>query len=186
MNNWDIANIQVCDKVTERKIRYDTTTEEHSCILLEAKSQNIVLFHKIAASFAMITNQNKLTIPKGSYTLAYYWKNRPFNLYIWRDKNGNYLGSYFNIVKNTCLADNLLSFEDLIIDVLVFPNGHYFILDEDELSEPLAQFENGFVQQALHSLIDMIDLLLPQTISEAEKNFKHEKILPLLQIAEQG
>ncbi|MEI3611495.1 DUF402 domain-containing protein [Pseudogracilibacillus sp. SO30301A] len=181
MTNWDTFNIQIHDKVIERKIRYNTTIVEHSCMLLEAKNQNIVLFHKIATSFTMITDQNKLTIPEGSYTLAYYWKDQPFNLYIWRDKNGNYLGSYFNIVKNTCLADNLLSFEDLIIDVVVFPNGDYFILDEDELPKPLAQFENGFVLQSLNSLIDIIDSFLPQTISEASTTFKHEKILPWLE-----
>ena len=61
----------------------------------------------------------KLTIPIGSYTIAYYWKDRPYNLYIWRDNEGKYLGSYFNIVRNTYMADTLVSFEDLIIDILV-------------------------------------------------------------------
>ncbi len=177
MVDLSTLTIQSCDKVIERKIRYDSTIVEHSCILLKAKNQNVVLFHKILDSFTMIANQNKLTIPKGSYTLAYYWKYRPFNLYIWRDNNGNYLGSYFNIVKNTFITDKLVSFEDLIIDIMVLPNREYFILDEDELPEPLDQFENGFVQQALNSLTDSIDILLSQTISETENTFKHEELL---------
>lgn len=56
----------------------------------------------------------------------------------------------------------------------------YFILDEDELPEPLDQFENGFVQQALNSLTDSIDIYLSQTISETENTFKHEELLPWL------
>ncbi|API90734.1 hypothetical protein J32TS6_39070 [Virgibacillus pantothenticus] len=180
MDNWNNTNIQLFDKVIERKIRYDKTIVEHTCTLLEAKNSSIVLFHKIATLFTMVTDQDKLTIPKGSYTLAYYWKYRPFNLYIWRNENGNYLGSYFNIVKNTCLVDNLLSFEDLIIDVLVFPNGDCFILDEDELPKPLAQFEHGFALQSLNSLIGNIDSFLGQTISNANMTFPHKKILPLL------
>ena len=36
-----------------------------------------------------------------------------------------------------------MSFEDLIIDILVLPSGEYFILDEDELPEPIEVFEGG-------------------------------------------
>lgn len=49
------------------------------------------------------------------------------------------------------MTEELVSFEDLIIDVMVLPNGEYFILDEDELPESLVQvcstgtkFINGF------------------------------------------
>ncbi|KKB34086.1 DUF402 domain-containing protein [Bacillus thermotolerans] len=180
MVNLSTPTIQCCDKIIERKIRYDSVVVEHSCMLLKTQNQNVVLFHKILDSFTMIANQSKLTIPKGSYTIAYYWKDRPYNLYIWRDNKGNYLGSYFNIVKNTYMTDKLVSFEDLIIDIMVLPNGDYFILDEDELPEPLDQFENGSVQQALYSLTDSIDILLSQTISETENTYKHEELLPWL------
>jgi len=175
-----MSPIQRVDKVIERKIRYDSTVVEYSCILLKAQNQNFVLFHEIMDSFTMIANQTKLTISKGSYTIAYYWKNRPYNLYIWRDNKGNYIGSYFNIVKNTYMIDNLVSFEDLIIDILVLPNGDYFILDEDELPEPLNQFEDGSVQQTVNSLTESLDMLLSQIISETENLYKHEELLPLL------
>ncbi|MGE7767153.1 DUF402 domain-containing protein [Peribacillus sp. NPDC096540] len=180
MVNLSKPTIQRGDKIIERKIRYDSAVVEHSCMLLKAQNQNVVLFHKILDSFTMIANQTKLTISKGSYTIAYYWKDRPYNLYIWRDNKGNYLGSYFNIVKNTYMKDNLVSFDDLIIDILVLPNGDYFILDEDELPDPLDQFENGSVQQTLNSLTDSIDILLSQTISETENTYKHEELLPWL------
>ncbi|MED4534857.1 DUF402 domain-containing protein [Metabacillus fastidiosus] len=180
MVHLSTPTIQYRHKVIERKIRYDSTVVEHKCIQLKIDNQKTVLFHKVLNSFTMIADQNKLTIPKGSYTLAYYWKDKPFNLYIWRDNKGDYLGSYFNIVKNTYITDNLVSFEDLIIDIMVLPNEDYFILDEDELPESLDQFENGFVQQALNSLIDSIDILLSQTISETENIFKHENLLPWL------
>lgn len=176
MVNLSTPTIQRCNKIIERKIRYDSAVVEHTCMLLKAQNQNVVLFHKILDSFTMIANQTKLTIPKGSYTIAYYWKDRPYNLYIWRDNKGNYLGSYFNIVKNTYMTDNLVSFEDLIIDIMVLPNGAYFILDEDELPKPLDLFENGSVQQTLNSLTDSIDIILSQTISETENTYKHEEL----------
>ena len=175
-----ILPIQRGDKIIERKIRYDSVVVEHGCKLLKAQNKNVVLFHSIQNSFTMIASQTKLSIPKGSYTIGYYWIDRPYNLYIWRDKKGKYLGSYFNIVKNTYMTDKLVSFEDLIIDILVLPNGEYFILDEDELPEALFRFENGSVLQALNALTDSIDILLPQIISETENNYKHEELLPWL------
>ena len=47
-------------------------------------------------------------------------------------------------------------FEDLIIDILVLPSGEYFILDEDELPEPLESFEDGYVAEALYVLKEII------------------------------
>ncbi|MGG4266769.1 DUF402 domain-containing protein [Peribacillus simplex] len=172
--------IQRCYKIIERKIRYDSVTVEHDCLLLKSQNQNVVLFHKVMDSFTMVAGPTKLTIPIGSYTIAYYWKDRPYNLYIWRDYEGEYLGSYFNIVKNTEMTDKLVSFEDLIIDILVLPDGDCFILDEEELPVPLEQFEKGSVKQTLNYLLDSIDSLLSQTISESEKSYKHKDLLPWL------
>lgn len=168
-------------KIIERKIRYDSILVDTDCVLLEVKEHKVILFHKVVESFTMKGNSYELTIPKGSYTLAYYWKDRPYNLYVWRDKNGSYLGSYFNIVRNTNFTGEMLSFEDLIIDLLVFPNGEHFILDEDELPLPFHQFENGFVQQSLQILMSSLNLLLPQILKEGRTKYNHKELLRLLE-----
>lgn len=155
-------------KIIERKIRYDSTIVEHTCLLFEKKLKSIVLFHEVQYLFTMTAHDTSLIIPKGSYTIAYYWEDRPYNLYIWRDKDGRYLGSYFNIVKNTQVTNEVVSFEDLIIDIMVLPNGEYFMLDEDELPEPIESFEDGYVNEALHVLKDIIQKSLPQMIIETE------------------
>ncbi|MFD6209485.1 DUF402 domain-containing protein [Peribacillus sp. NPDC060253] len=179
MDNIFTPAIQRGDELIERKIRYDSLVVEHNCLVLKAHKQHVVLFHEIMDSFTMNAGPTKLTIPIGSYTIAYYWKDRPYNLYIWRDHEGNYLGSYFNIVKNTYMTDRLVSFEDLIIDILVLPNGNHFILDEDELPVPLDRFENGSVRQSLKALLDSIDSILSQTLSDSENSYKHEDLLSL-------
>lgn len=167
-------------EIIERKIRYDSLVVEHTCLLLNAQNHHVVLFHEIMDAFTMKAGPIKLNIPIGSYTIAYYWKDRPYNLYIWRDNEGNYLGSYFNIVKNTYMTNKLLSFEDLIIDIMVLPDGSHFILDEEELPVPLEQFESGSVKQALNSLLDSIDILLSLIIEESGKLYKHYDLLPWL------
>lgn len=164
----------------ERKIRYDSKFVDYKCSLLSAQNQSLVLFHIIKESFTMQVNHNNITIPVGSYTIAYYWEDRPYNLYFWRDRQGNYLASYFNIVKNTKFEENMVSFEDLIIDILALPNGNYFILDEDELPEALERFENGSVKRALETLLSSINDVLSQTIAESKSIYNHKIFIPLL------
>ncbi|MFK7681939.1 DUF402 domain-containing protein [Priestia megaterium] len=180
MCNLTKSTIKTGKKIVERKIRYDSTIVETDCKLLNINEQDIILFHKVLVPFTMKGAQYELTIPKDGYTLAYYWKEKPYNLYIWRDKNGSYLGSYFNIVKNTVIADTIVSFEDLVIDILILPNGEYFILDEDELPVSLNQFEDGFVHQALQTLTNSIKPLLHRTLLKSEKEFPHKDILSTL------
>ncbi|CAH0262902.1 DUF402 domain-containing protein [Peribacillus simplex] len=180
MDNIFTPALQRGDEIIERKIRYDSLIVEYNCLLLKAQNQPVVLFHEIMDSFTIKTGLIELTIPIGSYTIAHYWKDRPYNLYIWRNNQGNYLGSYFNIVRNTYMEDKLVSFEDLIIDILVLPGGAHFILDEEELPVPLEKYESGSVKQSLNSLLDSIDILLSQTISESEKLYKHKDLLPWL------
>lgn len=164
-------------EIIERKIRYDGTTIDHACLLIEAQQDKIILYHEVQYSFTMAANDKKLTIPKGSYTVAYYWGNRPYNLYVWRDQDGGYLGSYFNIVKNTCITDEVVSFEELILDIMILPSGEFFILDEDELPESLEQFEDGYVEKALHTVKNTIQESLPKIISETATLYKKINIV---------
>ena len=60
----------------------------------------------------------------------------------------------------------MVSFEDLIIDIMVLPNGEYFILDEDELPEPLGNFEGGYVRKALYGLKEIIQKSTPIVLGQ--------------------
>lgn len=179
---FNLESNKIIEKeIIERKIRYDSKIVDYKCSLLSVRNDCIVLFHIIKETFTMQVNHTEITIPVGSYTIAYYWKNRPYNLYFWRDREGNYLASYFNIVKNTKFQENMVSFEDLIIDVLALPNGEYFILDEDELPEALERFENGFVKRGLDTLLKCIYEILDQTIEESESIYNHNIFIPFLE-----
>ncbi|MDR9853889.1 DUF402 domain-containing protein [Paenibacillus sp. VCA1] len=154
--------------IIERKIRYDATVVDHDCRLLKLELPKIVLLHKVDKPFTMASGASELTIPAGTYTFAYYWIDRPYNLYFWRDGHGDYLGSYFNIARNTTVTGQAVTFEDLIIDLLVLPDGEYFVLDENELPEPLHRFEGGLVQDALQSLIGRMDGIIRDAKAETE------------------
>ncbi|MED1747705.1 MULTISPECIES: DUF402 domain-containing protein [Bacillus] len=168
------------DEVIERKIKYDQKVVEHTCQLLDAQGQQAVLFHKIEDTFMMRAGDGALTIPKGSYTTAYYWKDRPYNLYFWRNDQGKELGSYFNIVGDTRFNGQLVMFEDLIVDLLVLPNGDFFVLDEDELPESLTDFEHGSVRRALEGVMASLESLLDQVRADAKGKYHHSLFEPML------
>ncbi|MBN8192837.1 DUF402 domain-containing protein [Bacillus sp. NTK074B] len=168
---------QVGDRIIERKFGYDGSVVDHSCRVLKMGVEEAVLFHKIEDDFTMSINESSLTVQKGSYTIAHYWENRAYNLYIWRDYSGEYVGSYFNIVKNTNMNNEVVSFEDLIIDLLVFKDGKAFVLDEDELLVSIEEFENGLVLKELNELVDELDRLLPKLISDSRVYFPHDVFL---------
>lgn len=78
-----------------------------------------------------------LRIPRVSYSVAFYWCDRSYNVYIFRNQNNKVFGLYINIVKDTNINQNFVTFKDLVIDIVVEPNGKYAVLDEEELAVPL-------------------------------------------------
>ena len=168
-------------KIMERKIRYDATISEYECVPLDVEKQKAVLFYWIKDSFTINFNRMKFTVPEDSYTIAFYWADRPYNVYMWRDREGNYLGSYFNIVRNTSISPEMVSYEDLIVDVMALPGQGYVVLDEHELPEPLERFENGYVHRSLIALTASMENILSDILSEAGRIYKHERLIPLFE-----
>ncbi|MCF2647521.1 DUF402 domain-containing protein [Niallia circulans] len=159
-------------KITERKIRYDSTTEDYPCKLLHADTRKITLLHQVEKPFEMRKGKQKLVIPKGTFTFAYYWLDQPYNLYFWRDTTGKYLGAYFNIVRKNWIQNDMVIYEDLIIDIVIRPNNMYYILDQEELPQPIEIFEDGFVQKALHNLLERKDAIIDEVFVETAHFFQ--------------
>lgn len=79
-------------------------------------------------------------------------------------------------MKNTLIGVDSVSFEDLILDILVFPDGEYYILDEDELPVSIECFEEGKVKSALNMLTSTLLLILENAKEEAASTFSHESL----------
>mgnify|MGYP001241830837 FL=1 len=172
-----IGNVET---VTERKIRYDSGVVEYACVPLDIGKRSAVLFHAIREAFAIEAGSRVIPIPKGSYTIAYYWTDRPYNLYFMRDGEGRCLGAYFNIVRNTTISGGTVCYEDLIIDCMALPDGEVLILDEHELPEPLDRFENGYVRRALDELTASLRDVLSAVIADAAGIYRHDRFVPWL------
>lgn len=148
--------------ILERKVRYDGTVSEYHCRLVDRNEQGLVLVYEIPQNFTMEVNHQPVHIPAGAVTVGFYWEDRPYNVYHWRTKEGSYLGSYFNLVKDTSITERRVSYIDLIVDVMVLPDGSHAVLDLDELPQPLHSFEDGSVEWHLQQLISQKDKIVAE------------------------
>jgi uncharacterized protein len=79
-----------------------------------------------------------LTLPAGTLTVAYYWTDRPYNVYHWIAPGGDTLAYYFNLSGPVRITAERVEWEDLTVDVLVTPNRTVRVLDEDQIPSAAA------------------------------------------------
>jgi hypothetical protein len=79
----------------------------------------------------------------------YFALERPYNAFALYRASGAFVGWYCNVTHPTAVTGRTITWHDLYVDVIVYPDGRALVLDEDELAE------SGVAQQdpALHACI---------------------------------
>lgn len=117
-------------RIIEVKRTLSGTEKRFECaVLLRNDTHVVVLFVAPAAMHV-----HGIDLPAGTITFGHFWTDRPYNVYHWLDRtSGATIGYYVNLSDGTRVAEGLLEWRDLAIDVLLLPNGRMTILDEDEV-----------------------------------------------------
>lgn len=91
---------------------------------------------------------------KGDRFVESYFDNRWYNIFEIYDRDTDDLkGWYCNITTPAIFEDDLISYKDLALDLLVFPDGRQLVLDEDEFRElDLADGIRSVARAALQEL----------------------------------
>lgn len=102
------------------------------------------------------------TIAAGTRSAEYYWTDRWYSVFRFREPAGQLRNYYCNINRPAEFDGRVLSFVDLDIDVLVAPDFTYAVLDEDEFAENAARFNytdevHRRVAEAREELINLIE-----------------------------
>jgi protein associated with RNAse G/E len=137
--------------ITERKTRLDGSVAEYPCerLVLEPSRRAVLRY---VSERARGIEGTDLDIPAGAVTVAHYWSDRPYNVYH-LIAHGQTLAYYCNVAADTSIADGLVAFTDLIVDVLLRTSGAATVLDEDELPDDLAPRHRLVIAKALEALI---------------------------------
>jgi predicted RNA-binding protein associated with RNAse of E/G family len=93
-----------------------------------------------------------------SFLERYYWRKWYSIWEVRSHRNGRTKGWYCNICQPIELEDDQLRFVDMELDVFLYPDGRFVILDEDELES--AALTEDDRQAARGGLADVMDLIL--------------------------
>lgn len=112
--------------------------------------------------FDMEVKHSKLgVIRRNTVSYEYYWKNKWFNIFRFHEPEGNLRNFYCNINQPPTLKNGVLDYIDLDIDVLVWQDFSFEILDMDEFEENILKYKySDQLQKKAHSsLAEIIDLI---------------------------
>ncbi len=79
-------------------------------------------------------------IRRGTVSYEYYWLNRWYNIFEFHEPSGDLRNFYCNINLPPVFENNVLDYVDLDIDVLVWKDFSYQVLDLDDFEENSVKF----------------------------------------------
>lgn len=98
------------------------------------------------------------TFRKGDRMVEWFYSDRWYNVFQMHDVDDDHLkGWYCNITRPARLENDAIYAEDLALDVFVYPDGRYLVLDEDEFA--VLDIDDGTRQNALQGLQELKNLI---------------------------
>ena len=133
----------------EESWRYEgrILSQQPQTMLIEARfNRSTLRFHGI-------------TLKKNDRFLERYYKDRWYNLFEIHGQDDDALkGWYCNVTAPAEFNDGKITYIDMALDLLVYPNGKHLILDEDEFEDlALPQEQQRQAREALDTLVELAE-----------------------------
>lgn len=121
------------------------------------RSETMILIEARFAREDVVTDYH--TFRQGDRMLEYFYNDRWYNVFEMYDVDSDALkGWYCNITRPARFTEDTIYSEDLALDLMVYPDGRYRILDEDEFAAlHLDASSQGMAESALAALLGMVD-----------------------------
>ncbi len=146
--------------VTVNSRRYDLSIKRSwKCRLIE-RSDPFLLF--VGEFECDVEHPDLGLIKRGTISYEYYWLDRWYNVFRFHEPNGDFRNYYCNINRPPQFGNGVLDYVDLDIDIVVWPDWRYVILDTNEY-EQNSEFFNydsvtrSSVANATRCLIEIIE-----------------------------
>jgi protein associated with RNAse G/E len=148
------------DRITVRVLKHDGAEYRRWDASLKSRDGDLIV---LDAEFEVeVTHDSLGTIAKGTRTIEYYWLNRWYNIFQFLENDGSTRLFYCNVNTPPALEDNVLTYVDLDIDLLIGPDFSYQVLDLEEFkaNAELYQYSDQTrqnAQAAVEELKQMIE-----------------------------
>lgn len=141
---------QTSAAIIERKIRLDGSVSEYHCerLALEVRRRAVLRY---VMDREWVIGDTGVVLRPGQITIAHYWSDRPYNVYHWLD-GVRTIAYYCNVASDTMIHEDVVSYQDLVVDVLVRPSGETIVLDEEELPTDLAPARRIHIARAVETI----------------------------------
>ncbi len=124
LNNSEVTiNTRKFDGKIHRSWKANLIEKKNSLLTFVGKFEKEVIHPKLG------------TIICGTISYEYYWLDRWHNIFLFKEPDGRFRNFYCNINMPPTFEKNVLNYIDLDIDILVWKDFSYEILDEDEFIE---------------------------------------------------
>ena len=151
-NRFSLACMRLC---IEKKTLLSGETKTYRCELLHFGSGFGVLRYVIDREYDV----HGVVLAPGDETIALYWEDRPYTLYVWRRQAARDTVFYFNIADQISLTPQEFIWRDLAVDILVDGRGVH-VLDEHELPAALDADLGRYIKEAkAHILVHCRDII---------------------------
>jgi protein associated with RNAse G/E len=101
------------------------------------------------------------TIAVGTHSLEYYWLDRWYNIFRFAQPGGALRNFYCNVNVPPALENNVLTYVDLDLDILVAPDYSYQILDAEDFEQnaSLYRYPNEVRTNAGRAVDDLVRMI---------------------------
>lgn len=158
--------------VTVNSLRFDRTVKRSwECKLVEQTDDRIVL----KGEFNFDVDHSDLGLVKtGTTSLEYFWLDRWYNVFVFHEPDGGFRNIYCNINLPPTYASGVLEYVDLDIDLVVWPDGSFRILDQEEFDENAIKFgySDELKEKVDQAVAELSSMARDQSI--LGKFFRHE------------
>jgi predicted RNA-binding protein associated with RNAse of E/G family len=160
-------------KFTEYKTTYFGKTQAFECTLAEKLPGEVVIAYEISKPMTF----TGVTFPSGSKSHCYFWEQRNYNVYHWKNTMGKTIMFYFNIAKNTRILEDKVNWDDLIVDLEAFPDGREpMILDEDEVPNTISTDDRRLIDKTKAHILSHIRELTSELEMRTDKIIERRRL----------
>ncbi|MFN0277788.1 MAG: DUF402 domain-containing protein [Pyrinomonadaceae bacterium] len=147
------------EKVTINSRKYDLSIRRTwICELIKQDDSLLVLVGEFDRD---VEHPGLGSISRGTVSYEYYWLDRWYNIFRFHEPDGSLRNYYCNVAMPPTFADGVLDYVDLDIDVVVWPDNKYEVVDREDFERNSLKFgyPNKVRQRAEQSVEEMLQMI---------------------------
>ena len=131
--------------ITVNSRKYDLKIRRTwQCELVERNEALIVL---VGAFDRYVEHPGLGSIRRGTISQEYFWLDRWYNIFRFHEPDGTLRNYYCNVAMPPTFENGILDYVDLDIDILVWPDGRYEVVDRDDFESNALKY--GYPREIL-------------------------------------